>query len=331
VNSAFDTAGAHGHTSRIMMDVILDVDTGIDDALALLLAVKSPALNVLGVTCVDGNCTLEEVARNTLAVLDWAGATRVPVALGASHPLCESPSYAYEVHGKDGLGEMILPASSRKPVAQPAVAFLRQALLNTNAPITIIALGPLTNIALLLVQHPEVKGKIARIVNMGGSMSAGGNATAAAEFNIRHDPEAADIVYRSGVPILMYGLDVFRKVRFSREEAIAFTQSNAKCLQLAGRLLLFYMDTFQLNDSTIGDAGAVACTIDPAGLTTIHAPVMIELAGRWTRGMTVVDQRIPEIARANETWQKVMPANADVAMAIDAERYCALFKAALAG
>ncbi len=297
----------------------------------MLLAVKSPALNVLGVTCVDGNCTLEEVARNTLAVLDWAGATHVPVALGASRPLCESPSYAYEVHGKDGLGGLNLPGSSRKPLAQPAVAFLRDTLLDAAAPITLIALGPLTNIALLLVQHPEVKGKLARIVNMGGSMSAGGNATAAAEFNIRHDPEAADIVYRSGVPILMYGLDVFRKVRFSRDEASAFTQSGAKCLQLAGRLLLFYIDTFQLNDSTIGDAGAVACAIDPAGLTTIHAPVMIELAGKWTRGMTVVDQRIPEIARANETWQRVQPPNADVAVAIDAARYRALFKAALAG
>jgi pyrimidine-specific ribonucleoside hydrolase len=308
-----------------MVDVILDVDTGIDDALALLLAVKSPALNVLGVTCVDGNCTLDEVARNTLAVLDWAGATQVPVALGAAHPLCESPSYAYEVHGKDGLGELHLPASPRKPLPQGAVAFLRQTLLNANAPVTLIALGPLTNIALLLMQHPDMKGKIARIVDMGGAMSAGGNATAAAEFNIRHDPEAADIVFRSGVSILMYGLDVFRNVRFTREEATAFTQSEATCLQLAGRLLLFYMDTFRLNDSTVGDAGAVACVIDPAGLRTIHAPVMIELAGRWTRGMTVVDQRIPEIARANETWQRVQPPNADVAVGIDAQRYRALF------
>jgi pyrimidine-specific ribonucleoside hydrolase len=310
------------------MDVILDVDTGLDDALAIILAMRSPALNVLGLTCVMGNVEIDKVVTNTLKVLDVLDAANVPVARGVGRPMLEAQLNAKGVHGEDGLANLGLPASTRQPVPEHAVEFLRCTLTAASTPVTLIPLAPLTNIASLLVQHPEVQAKIGQIVLMGGA-SGKGNATAVAEFNIRQDPEAADIVLRSGLPIVMYTLDVFRQVTFTRAEAEAFIQSDRPAAQLSGRLLAFMMDNFRREEATIGDAGAVASVIEPVGLTTEQRPVRVELNGQWTRGQTVIDQRSWASINLESHWQPAMGTSIDVAMAVDRERYRQIFREAI--
>ncbi len=198
--------------------VILDVDTGIDDALALLLAAKSPALDLLAVSCVSGNAGVDQVVRNTLKVLDAAGATDVSVARGADRPLLEPARDARHVHGEDGMGDLGWPDSERAPVDMHAIELMRLTLESAPRPVTLVPLAPMTNVALLLRAYPHVADNIERIVFMGGA-AAIGNATAAAEFNVWHDPEAAGIVLTSGLPVTMYGLDVFYEVTIDEAAA----------------------------------------------------------------------------------------------------------------
>src|SRR6185295_1658894 len=176
--------------------VVLDVDTGVDDACALLLASRHPALELRAVTCVAGNTEVDQVLANTLTVLSIAGRDDVPVARGADRPLLEPVRAARHAHGDDGMGDLGLPASSRAPDPRPAVELLRDVLLDAvqaRSPVTLLPLGPLTNIALLLRAFPDAAAGLREIVFMGGS-GARGNVTAAAEFNVWHDPEAAAVV-----------------------------------------------------------------------------------------------------------------------------------------
>lgn len=311
--------------------VILDVDTGVDDALALLLAVKHPGLDLRGVTCVAGNTGLDPVVANTLRVLDAAGAPLdLPVAAGARRPLIDPPHLATpdathtaeHVHGADGLADLGLPVSDRPLDDRPAVELLRDLLLGAVTPVTLVPLAPMTNIALLLRTYPEVRTKIERIVLMGGAVN-GGNVTAAAEFNVFADPEAAAIVFGAGVPVTMYGLDVFYSVRVSAADAAAMAASDVPSARLAGQLLRHRMNG-ELDSAEIGDAGAVAAVLDPDGLTTEALPVRVELEGRYTRGCTVVDRR----ADSDKDWDphRDRPAPVvDVALDVDAARYATLF------
>lgn len=194
-----------------MKPVILDVDTGLDDACALLLAARHPELDLKAVTCVGGNVGLDEVVVNTLTVLDAAGRGDVPVARGAALPLLQPVRAAPHVHGKDGLGDLDWPKSSRTPDPRHAVELLRDVLLeaaDSGELITLIPLAPMTNIALLLRTYPQAARGLREIVFMGGAAGIG-NATASAEFNIWTDPEAAAVVLAAcgelGVPVTMYG------------------------------------------------------------------------------------------------------------------------------
>jgi pyrimidine-specific ribonucleoside hydrolase len=315
--------------------VYLDVDTGVDDALAILLAIKHPALDVRGITTVVGNVDLETVTRNTLQVLEVAGAPDIPLAKGASRPLVASTRSAAAVHGSDGLGNAQLPTPSRRTVSVDAVAFLRDELLAAPEPVYLIALAPLTNIALLLKTAPEVKSKIRKIALMGGSVEVG-NATAVAEFNIFHDPEAADVVFSSGVPILMYGLDVFRQVQFNREETGRWFASSEQLASrphpdttpaLVAHLLTFMMANFDRDAVSIGDAGCVASLIDSSGLTTEMLPVYVETGGNHTRGQTVVDRRPRDLVH-RLSGQPYNP-HVDVALDIDQEFYRQMFREAV--
>ena len=306
------------------IDVLLDVDTGVDDALALLLAARSPALNVLGVTCVMGNVELDKVVPNTLKVLQVAGRGDIPVARGMDQPLIEVQNNAKGVHGDDGLGNLGLPEATRRPEAEHAIEFMRRTLMEAERPVTLIPLAPLTNIATLLMQHPEVKPKIGQIVFMGGAIGMG-NASATGEFNVRQDPEAAEIVIRSGLPTVMYGLEVFRQVTFTRTQAEAFAQSTGDAARFAGEILLFMMNNFGRDTASIGDGGCVASVIDPTGLTTEEYPVRVELQGYWTRGQTVVDRRPKRTAELESKWQPAMGTKIAVAVDVDRERYRRLF------
>ena len=312
--------------------VILDVDTGIDDAMALLAAVRHPSLDLLAVSCVTGNASLEHVVDNTLRVLDAAGAPAgIPVAAGATRPLIEPARSASHVHGADGLAGITLPASERVPDPAGAVAMLRRVILGSPRKVTLVLLAPQTNIALLLRVYPEVAGNIERIVFMGGS-AAVGNATAVAEFNIWHDPEAAAAVIGSGVPCFMYGLDVFMRVAIDEGHAARLAEHQDAGVALAGKLLshriAFSEDAEAVYSGLIGDAGAVCALVAPDALTVEHLPVRVELAG-YGRGQTVVDRRErggEDLVHggAGTDWVEV-----DVALEVDADRLAGVFLAAI--
>jgi len=190
--------------------ILLDCDPGHDDAIALLLALASPEVELLGVTTVAGNQTLEKTTANALRVLEFVGRGDVPVAAGADRPLARELVVAAHVHGESGLDGPALPPPRGAPVGEHAVDFLAGAILGAGRPVTLVAVGPLTNVALLLARHPDAAGAVERIVLMGGSI-AEGNVTPAAEFNIWADPEAAWRVFRSRLPVTMIGLDVTHK------------------------------------------------------------------------------------------------------------------------
>lgn len=216
--------------------VVIDCDTGVDDALALLFAVRHPGLDLRAVTCVAGNTDVDGVVRNTLTVLEQAGAPQVPVARGAERPLIEPVRVARHVHGSDGMGDLGLPAPTRRAADTDAVTLLRHAILSSPRPVTLVPTAPLTNIALLLRTHPEVVRNIGRIVFMGGAVTTG-NATPVAEFNVWHDPEAAAVLLTAGVPITMYGLDVFTRVVVPGADVRRLRASAEPGARLAGDLL----------------------------------------------------------------------------------------------
>ncbi|MGP4044018.1 nucleoside hydrolase [Streptomyces sp. 2A115] len=306
--------------------VIIDCDTGVDDALALLFAVRHPGLDVRAVTCVAGNTDVDGVVRNTLTVLEQAGAPGIPVARGAERPLIEPVRTARHVHGQDGMGDLGLPAPTRVPVDVDAVTLLRREILASPRPVTLIPTAPLTNIALLLRTHPEVVRNIERIVFMGGAVAAG-NATPVAEFNVWHDPEAAAILLTAGVPITMYGLDVFQQVLVPAADVQRLRASSEPRLRLAGELLA-HRDPATSGDPTpmggLGDAGAICAVVDPEGITTEPLPVEVSLAPGPARGQTIVDRRPrPGEAEIHEGARE--QALVDVALGVDVERYVMLW------
>jgi pyrimidine-specific ribonucleoside hydrolase len=315
--------------------VVLDVDTGVDDACALLLAARHPGLDLRAVTCVAGNADVDQVVVNTLTVLDAAGRPDVPVARGAHRPLLEPAREARHVHGDDGMGDLGRAASTRCADPRHAVELLRDVLTTaaaTGERVTLVPLAPLTNIALLLRMYPQVAAGLERIVFMGGAALVG-NATAAAEFNVWHDPEAAAVVLDAaaglGIATTMYGLDVFYEVRVALAQAASLAMSDAPSARLAGQLIAFQCERFGEESATIGDAGAVCAVADPDGLTTKRLPVRVELAGTWTRGQTVVDQRATGLDHAHDP-HGLAPAVLDVALGVDGPRYAALWLATVA-
>ena len=270
--------------------LILDVDTGVDDAFAVLFAATHPSINLLGITCVDGNTNLDQVIINTLKVLDAAGATDIPVSRGADRPLLGISQYAEYVHGADGMGDLGIAPSKRKVDPRSAIELLRDLIENSADPVTLVPLAPLTNIALFLRAFPDTAKKVHRIVLMGGSASAG-NATATAEFNVWHDPEAAAIVFQSGVPITMYGLDVFMRPGLTRDQAQELTQSSHPAAQFGGSLALAFMERLGVSPVTLGDYGAVASVIAPELFTTEMFDVVVDTSAGPARGQTIVDRR----------------------------------------
>jgi inosine-uridine nucleoside N-ribohydrolase len=315
--------------------VVLDVDTGVDDACALLFAARHPGLDLRAVTCVAGNSTLDDVVRNTLTVLDVAGAGDVPVGRGADRPLLEAHRSADHFHGRDGMGDLGWPRPSTDVVPQHAVELLRDVLLDAAAradPVTLVTLAPMTNIALLLRTHPQVAAGIERLVFMGGSAGPG-NVTASAEFNVWHDPEAAAIVlaacHELDIATIMYGLEVFYEpvvTMAEMQELVAGPDGSVS--RLAGELIRFQSTRVGENRATIGDAGAVCSVVDPGGITTQAMPVRVELAGAWTRGRTVADPRGDQLDLDNDPHRSAAatPVQVDVAMTVDGRRYARLWR-----
>jgi inosine-uridine nucleoside N-ribohydrolase len=270
--------------------VLIDCDPGHDDAMALLLALASPELELLGVTTVHGNQTLEKTTANALRVLEFAG-RHVPVAAGADRPLFREPRVAAHVHGETGLDGPDLPPPAGKPEPLHAVDFLADRLREYERPVTLVPTGPLTNIALLLAHHPDVADDIERIVLMGGAI-AEGNVTPAAEFNIWVDPEAAARVFASGIDVTMVGLDVTHRALMTPDHAEQL-KSAGRVGTMVAELWAFYhrwhTRVYEFPGTPVHDALAVAHVIDGNLLTTQHRNVEIDCASELCRGRTVVD------------------------------------------
>jgi inosine-uridine nucleoside N-ribohydrolase len=296
--------------------VLLDCDPGHDDAIALLLTLASDELELLGVTTVAGNQTLAKTTANAIRVLELAGRGEIPVAAGADRPLVREPRVAADVHGETGLDGPDLPPPQAEPSSRHAVDFLAERVAGT----TLVATGPLTNVALLLARHPGTRPE--RIVLMGGAI-AEGNVTPAAEFNIWADPEAAQRVFTSGIDVTMVGLDVTHKALVSSAEAEKL-RAAGRIGQVVAELLDFYggfhRATYGWDGSPIHDAVAVAHVIDPTLLETQHVNVRIDCESELCRGRTVAD-----------IWRRTgLEPNADVAVGIDSERFVDLLQKRLA-
>ncbi|TQM64102.1 nucleoside hydrolase [Humibacillus xanthopallidus] len=324
------------HTSR-PIPIVLDVDTGVDDACAILLAALHPDLDLRAVSCVGGNAPVDDVVRNTLVALRAAGRTDVPVARGAARPLLEHPVDARHVHGDDGMGDLGWPAADLRPDPRHAVELLRdvcRAAAAEGRAVTLVPLAPLTNIALLLRTYPEAAEGISEIVFMGGAADVG-NATASAEFNVFHDPEAAAIALDAaadlGIPVTMYGLDVFYEPVITREEAVELVAVGGRgAAELGGRLMQFQHQRFARDASTIGDAGAVCAVLDRASMTTELLPLRVELAGTWSRGRTIVDRRDWSGDMKHDPHGEA-PLRVHVALKVDSAAYAQLWRDTLLG
>ncbi|MCY0877815.1 MAG: nucleoside hydrolase [Firmicutes bacterium] len=279
--------------------IILDVDTGIDDAWALIYALRAPTLDVLGITTGFGNADVDTTTRNTLAVTDLLQ-SRVPVYRGAVKPLCrpwDGPVTSY--HGVNGLGNASVPDPLRPPENTEAVDFLHQVLTALPHEVTIVTLARLTNIARLLLYDPHVAPLISRLVIMGGAAFVPGNVTPVAEANIWGDPEAADLVFQSGIPITMVGLDVTHRARLTWDD-LDRLDSSLPYAAMMRDATAFYLKAYERDHPEmqgwcpIHDPLAVAVAEDPSLVAVRRYPVRVEHAGRWTTGMTVVDARMGE-------------------------------------
>jgi inosine-uridine nucleoside N-ribohydrolase len=267
--------------------ILLDCDPGHDDAIALLLALASPELELVGVTAVAGNQTLEKTTANAVRVLDFVGRDDVPVAAGAPAPLVREPYVAAYVHGETGLDGPDLPPPAREPLQQHAVDFLAEQIRARKGAVTLVPTGPLTNIALLLALHPDARPE--RIVLMGGAI-AEGNVTPAAEFNIWADPEAAARVFASGIDLTMVGLDVTHKALFTSAHE---RRLEGRVGEMVRALLQFYGEfhrrQYGWDGSPIHDAVAVAHVARPDLLETIDRGVKVDTGSELARGRTYVD------------------------------------------
>jgi len=302
--------------------VILDVDPGHDDAVALMLACGHPDLDLLAVTTVAGNVTIEKTTRNALRVLSLVGCTDVPVGVGAPEPLERPLHTAEDIHGKSGLdGPEEIPHAGFEPDESGAVALIADTLRASTEPVTLIPVGPLTNIAAFLREHPGLKDRVARISLMGGSMGLG-NTTPAAEFNIYVDPEAAREVFESGLPITMSGLDVTHQAGAGPRERARLRATGRVGHVVAGFLDFFaatYESVFGFDAPPLHDPVAVAAVLEPGLLKTRPMRVDIECESDLTRGETVCD------------FYGVtgMAPNAEVGVELDRERFFRLLYGAL--
>jgi inosine-uridine nucleoside N-ribohydrolase len=303
--------------------VILDCDPGHDDAIALLLALASPEVRLLGVTTVAGNQSLAKTTANAIRVLDHVGRDDVPVAAGADRPLVRAAHVAREVHGESGLDGPDLPPPARAPLGAHAIDWIAGVLRSEPTPVTLVPTGPLTNVALLLARHPDVAPRIERVVLMGGATGLG-NVTPAAEFNVWADPEAAHRVLGAGLDVTAVGLDVTHRVLMRPAHADRLAAAGA-----AGRLVAdlygfysrFHRARYGWEGAPVHDAVALAHVLDPTLLATRTCGVVVDTGPEPSRGRTYVD------LHGAAGWEP----NCHVAVDVDAERLLELVVTRIAG
>ncbi len=309
-------------------NVVIDCDTGVDDALALLFALRSPALNVLGITTVAGNVTVEKVIRNTLIVVEHSG-KHVPVLPGAARPLFGTWRTSELVHGNDGLADMF-PDPASRPDEEHAVDFLIRTAMQSSQPIEWITQGPLTNVALALLREPRLEERVHSLVMMAGGIT-GGNTTPVAEFNVSVDPEAADIVFRSRIPKTMVAIEpIDEGAWLTQEDGEQLLASKAPWAHMIGQLMQWQRERFKAfgvdKPEVLYDPAATAVAIDPGLAESKLMHVGIETQGRLTRGMTVVDRRWFRDLLGDQP-----KPNVNVVTRIDNQRYRELFMSTVCG
>lgn len=302
--------------------VILDSDPGHDDVFAIWLAAGNPNIDLLGVTTVGGNGQLENTTTNARIALSIAGVTDVPVAAGADEPLTRTLTTAEAIHGDNGLGGIDRPEPTVPLDRRSALEFLSETLEAAVEPITLVPTGPLTNIATFLTQHPELHPKVKEIIWMGGSTGRG-NVRPYAEFNAWVDPEAASIVFASGLPVTMVGLNVTHQALITADvlgsiEAID-NDTSAFGAELLRRYCAAYVEEHGMSEGPLHDPVAVALAVDRHVATTQRCFVGVETTSELTAGATVVDLE-HTLGHAP---------NADVALQLDVERFWALVRDAV--
>ena len=273
--------------------ILFDTDPGIDDSCTILLALASTELSVEGLSIVHGNCSLEQATRNALSVLELANANHIPVAKGCELPLVQPSLLAPETHGDTGLGYAQLPEPRTKPIRQHASDFLIEKILSSPGEITLVAIGPLTNVALAIRQEPRIAKALKELIIMGGAIRYEGNTTALAEFNTYVDPHAAHIVYHAGIPTTLVPLDVTYQCILKPEDVNRLLKTDSPITKFVADATRFYMefhDEYQnIEGCVINDPLALALTFAPELCTYQELYVDVDISGGISMGKTVAD------------------------------------------
>lgn len=306
--------------------IIIDTDPGVDDAMAILLALKSPEIELVGLTTIFGNVYTPLATQNALRLVEFAGQPNIPVAHGAELPLLVPlDSVADFVHGIDGFGNVNLPLPRGQAVAKPAAQFIVETVMAQPGEITLVPIGPLTNLALALALEPRLAENVAEVVVMGGAATVNGNVSPAAEANIINDPHAADRVFTAGWPITMVGLDVTLQTIMTDDYMAALNASGSPTAQFIYSISRFYRDfhynTHGLAGMHTHDPSAIAYVLDPNLFTTRRGPVRVVTEG-IAAGQTLLD-RVQNWHQPNP-WTGQPAVN--VCLGVDSERLLALYQ-----
>ncbi len=298
--------------------VILDTDPGIDDALAILLAVASPEIELVAVTVTGGNCPLEQGVENALAVLDTVDAS-APVVPGVALPLIRPPFTAPETHGNTGLGNANLPAARRNPAPDHAIDVIVRQIMEAEAPATLVAVAPLTNVALALRREPRIVERVHEVIVMGGAFDVPGNTTPLAEFNVYVDPHAAYIVLHSGLPLTIVPWDITSKVLLTQEHVDLLLRTSSPVTRFIADATSFYIDFhrqyFGYAGCSINDPVALALAFQPELAQYTDVFVDVEIDSPKSMGKTIAD--------VQQIWKR--PANARLVTSFDDAAFLALF------
>jgi len=306
-----------------LKSIILDTDPGIDDTLAIILAFNSQEIVVEAVTTVAGNVPQEMTHLNALKILDFLGVKDVPVAKGAIKPLLREARDSEGFHGIEGLGEAVLPPSKLRSSDKSATTIIAEKVDELGKKLTLVAVGPLTNIASSIIIYPDIVNRVKELVIMGGAFNVTpyghGNVTQVAEFNIWADPEAAKIVFESGIPITAVGLDVTTNPKNGLTRVLfnEIKKTDSEKARLVNDLCKKHVDKY--GQFTLHDPLAVATAINNSLVKTKSYMVEVETVGELTRGQTVTDRRKPHHIRLDKK------PNVDVSIHVDSERFLKLF------
>ncbi len=302
-----------------MPRIILDTDPGIDDALALFLALASPEVTLEAVTTVQGNVSVEQTTYNALTLLTLAGRTDIPVAYGSAEPLVRKRVDAADFHGKNGLGNVTLPEPTIVPGELQAVDVIIEKIMSNPGEITLVPIGPLTNIALAVRREPRIAQHVREVVIMGGAVLVPGNVTPSAEFNIFADPHAAHIVFHAGWPLRLVSLDVTARTLLPRQKIEELATHGTKVTTAIQQMMDYY---FTVHGPVYGNAGfqmhdplCLVAAFQPDLITWKQAYVDVELAGTLTLGETVGYFNRPDAPEPNM----------QVSVDVDSERFIDMF------